>query len=289
MLHEIETGHFEICRQLCEPLAFELITRAVIDGSSPGSIYVDDLSTPRGAFMTSAEGCFIVGAPDHVVFWDGFKAMINNWADRNEVKPDNDAALYLVAHPSGWNKRLADLLTGRPPITVQRRHYICQELSYDWRTALPEGFVVQQITPALMATLEMPPHIPNWMQSNWGSEGAFFERGGFGFCVVTGQQVVSWCLADCVSGVRCEIGIHTAPGFRQRGLATITTAATVEHALNQGLMEIGWHCNDDNTASWKTAEKVGFVLAREYLQFFWVVNRARHQVELKRIGQIPSR
>jgi hypothetical protein len=148
MLHEIETGHFEICRQLFEPLAFELITRAVIDGSSPGSIYVDDLTTPRGAFMTSAEGCFIAGAPGHVVFWDGFKAMINNWADRNEVKPDNDAALYLVAHPAGWNKRLADLLPGRPPITVQRRHYVCQELSYDWRTTLPEGFVVQHTSRA---------------------------------------------------------------------------------------------------------------------------------------------
>lgn len=286
MLHEIETGHFEICRQLFEPLAFELITRAVIDGTSPGSIYVDDPSAPKGAFMASAEGCFIAGAPEHLFFWDGFKAMINNWADRNEVEPDNDAALYLVAHPAGWDTHLTNLLPERPPIVVRRRHYLSQELTFDWRAALPAGFVAQQITPALMTTMKMPPHISNWMRSNWGSEEAFFERGGFGFCTVAGEYMASWCIADCVSGAQCEVGIHTAPEFRQRGLATITTAAAVEHAISQGLREVGWHCNDDNIGSWKTAEKVGFVLDREYLQYFWVVNRARHQAELERMGQI---
>ena len=79
------------------------------------------------------------------------------------------------------------------------------------------------------------------------------------------QQVVSWSIADCVSGERCEIGIHTLPEYRRQGLATITAAAAVDFAFSHGFKVVGWHCDDDNVGSWKTAEKVGFFKERDYV------------------------
>jgi RimJ/RimL family protein N-acetyltransferase len=71
-------------------------------------------------------------------------------------------------------------------------------------------------------------------------------------------------LADCIVAGRAEIGIETAPEHRRRGLATQVTAAAVAMAFDRGLTEVGWHCNDDNTGSYRTAESVGFRLARRY-------------------------
>jgi RimJ/RimL family protein N-acetyltransferase len=96
-----------------------------------------------------------------------------------------------------------------------------------------------------------------WAEENFGSRDAFLER-GFGRCVVAGDTIASWCLSDCVSGHRCEIGIQTDAKYRRRGLATCAVAATVEHCLTQGLTEIGWHCASANTPSLATALAVGF-------------------------------
>ncbi|MCZ7544826.1 MAG: GNAT family N-acetyltransferase [Anaerolineae bacterium] len=77
-----------------------------------------------------------------------------------------------------------------------------------------------------------------------GTTAAFLDK-GFGFATVHGNEVVSWSLADCVSGAACEIG-HTAEAHRRRGLAAATAAAAVEHALSNGFTTVGWHTSKDN-------------------------------------------
>lgn len=93
---------------------------------------------------------------------------------------------------------------------------------------------------------------------------ADFARDGFGFCLVHGNTIVSQCLADCVSGDACELGIATRRDYRRRGLASLTVAATVEHCLAHQLTKIGWHCWANNRGSQRTAEKVGFEVVSEY-------------------------
>jgi RimJ/RimL family protein N-acetyltransferase len=94
-----------------------------------------------------------------------------------------------------------------------------------------------------------------------------FARDGFGFCLLHGATIVSHCLADCVSGSRCELGIFTNGGYRRRGLGALTLAATVEYCLEQRLPTIGWHCWANNWGSQALAEKVGFRLAGAYAHY----------------------
>jgi RimJ/RimL family protein N-acetyltransferase len=91
--------------------------------------------------------------------------------------------------------------------------------------------------------------------------------------VVDTDEVVSWSLSDCVSGDRCESGIRTAPAHRGRGLATVTAAAAVDHALSTGFARVGWHCPDDNLGSIRTAEKVGFHRERDYCAYYTFLDR----------------
>ena len=85
---------------------------------------------------------------------------------------------------------------------------------------------------------------------------------------VSASEIVSWSLSDCVSGDRCEIGIRTVPAHRRRGLATVTAAAAVEHALSHSFTVVGWHCPNDNLGSIGTAERVGFRRERDYSAYY---------------------
>lgn len=79
---------------------------------------------------------------------------------------------------------------------------------------------------------------------------------------------MSWCLSDCVSGTRCEIGIETDEEYRRRGFATLTASAAVAHCLEKGFTRIGWHTGPTNVASMRTAEKVGFKKVLEDTYYF---------------------
>ena len=84
-----------------------------------------------------------------------------------------------------------------------------------------------------------------------------------------GNQAVSWSIADCVSGNRCEIGIQTKHEFRRQGLATLTAAATVDFCLQSGIQQVGWHTSEDNIGSIRVAEKVGFERVRNYTWYLF--------------------
>ena len=102
-----------------------------------------------------------------------------------------------------------------------------------------------------------------WIHNNWGSPGNFLSA-GFGVVAICETEIVSWSVADCRAGNTCEIGIRTAPEWRQRGMGSFTANGAVQHAFGSGLRSVGWHCPEENVASQRTAERAGFSLERTY-------------------------
>jgi predicted GNAT family acetyltransferase len=64
-------------------------------------------------------------------------------------------------------------------------------------------------------------------------------------------------------GNQRELGVATVMDQRGKGLATLVTAACLEHCQANGFQP-NWHCLDENTASWLIAEKIGFYDAVHY-------------------------
>lgn len=265
MIYELERTQCDSVRALFRPLRYHLASAAVLDGNSPGRIFVDDPAQPRTAFMLSPEGSYLAGDPDN----PAFNAALNRAIFSRRILGEDVSVLCLVVHPERWRRRLSTVLEPYPPVPMYRRHYVCRALRYNWRANVPQGYTVHRIDRSLLDRRELivPDHVTGWMTNNWGSVDRFLET-GFGFATVGGGEVVSWSLSDCVSGGRCEIGIRTAPAHRRRGLATITAAAAVEHALSRGFSSVGWHCPDDNLGSIGTAENVGFQLERDYTVYY---------------------
>jgi len=242
-----------------------LIIPAVLNGSSPGHVYTDDPQQPAAALIDSAEGHYLIGLPTRPSFIgqvrDYFAATIFASGYLN---------LNLIAMLA-WHPHLSELVPLHTLHAEPRRRYSCTALNPDL-AQLPEGYQIVNIDADLLqrGDLQIPEHILGWIHNNWGTREAYLQR-GFGCCILHQNEVVSWSLADCVVGERCEIGIHTAPHYRKRGLAVQTTAAAVRFALTHGINEVGWHCNDTNEGSWRTAERVGFQLVKHYTLHYTLI------------------
>lgn len=280
MMNTLQQKDYERVRPLFHGLDEHLIIPAVIAGTSPGRIYADDLKTPKTALLCSVEGYFLAGEIQNEAVINGFSEVLQHIIETSDTIRADDDAINLAVWPQTWESKLSVLFPRRLPLPEYRYKYTCRELRLDWQAQIPEGFTIHPLNARLLERCagHVPEHIFGWMQANWGGVEPYLQR-GFGFCLLHGEQIVSWCIGDCANGDRCEVGIHTLPEYRRRGLATITVAATVADCFARGIKAVGWHCNQNNVGSWKTAEKVGFVREREYVFHLYLFDDAVYWAE----------
>jgi RimJ/RimL family protein N-acetyltransferase len=265
VLSELDAGAFERTRPLLTGQEHNLSLSAVVEGTSPGRFWTDDTADPRIALALTPEGYSLIGELPTGERADALKGFILNtmipearerrWGSWGVNYPDE-----------GWEELLGDIFADLLPLWDYERYFVLRELRLDWREGLPAGFSMERATGELLARSDLKnvDRCRDWAVGNFGSAEEF-DRNGFGFCLVHGEEIASWCVADCVVGHRAEVGIHTDESYRRRGLARCVVAAAVEHCLANGITQIGWHCGSANLASAATA--VGF---KEVLQHPYV-------------------
>lgn len=281
MIHELKKTDYQKAQPLFDKLQWNLITKAVIEGTSPGRIYADTVENPKSAFMYTVEGYYLAGNHNNNEFNRSLNKLIFERLFTGDTARKDETDIAIGFHPDAWKEKMPTIFKGRIPLTTARRHYICTELNDNlWKDHIPQGFQIQQIDQKLLQTpqLEIPEHLTEWMKTNWGSISDFMKE-GFGFCTLRGKQIVSWSIADCISGNTCEIGIHTHEHYRRQGLATLTVTAAVDYALSNGFTQVGWHCDEYNVGSIGVAEKAGFKLERKYIQYYACANEVHHLEE----------
>ncbi len=243
------------------------------DGTNPGSIYVDNIQHPKSAFLISPESQFLAGDYHNKSFNNSLRKLLISQIFKDEY------FLYLHVFPTAWENLLESIIKKRLPIKVDRRHYICKKVKINRKNQIPKGYSIQRLTKKLLTKKDLiiPKHVKTWIKGNWSSINNF-DKIGFGYCTMHKNKIVSYCIGDCRSGNECEMGIHTLPEYRKQGLAVLTVAATVDYCLSNGFKKAGWHCNEDNYGSRKTAEKVGFRLERKYTQYHFIFNKVHHLI-----------
>jgi GNAT superfamily N-acetyltransferase len=247
---------FELARPLFTALIeFNLSLEAVLAGSAPGEVYVDNAIHPQVGFAITSEGHYLSGDPDRELSYSGLR----------EVIP---AHAHLIFHPESWEGKLDQVWANK----VARRHPR-QHLRYrpsrlpDVDDNIADGFQLVRVDRALLDRKELGNHdgVAGWV-GDWHSPEYFLEH-GFGFCLLYGDQIASWCLTDCVLGNQCEIGIVTDRDYRRRGLATIAVKAAIDHCIKHGFDQIGWHCLSSNAGSIAVAKRNSFVKERDYFAY----------------------
>jgi RimJ/RimL family protein N-acetyltransferase len=254
MIYELAPEDYSRVQALVAGLSAHLSIAAVLEGSVAGQIWVDDARAPQATFIQTPEGQYLAGNPDTPAFQQAL-------AERLLTMP----TVNVTYSPDSWESTFPALLAGKFARPYARRYYTLRRfLLPDWRTQVPPEYDMVRVDQAFLARQDLV-QLDNVRE--WTSPWTDFARDGFGFCLLHGATIVSHCLADCVSGSQCEVGIKTHRDYRRRGLGALTVAATVEHCLEHRLPTIGWHCWANNRGSQAVAEKVGFGLAGTYLQY----------------------
>jgi RimJ/RimL family protein N-acetyltransferase len=267
MIYRLDQSEFFRVMPLVADVQHALIVKAVVEGTAPGWIVVDDPLHPKSLFASTPEGNYLMGESHNSDFNKGLEELITG-----EILPEGRsegwAVFYLHYHPESWSEWLEALFGNSEPVKDFQRYFQFRELGINWRDNVPAGYNIEQVDGMLLSNTQLRnvDSLRRQAVSNFGSIDGFLAN-GFGFCLKNGSEIVCWCMSDCVSGDSCEVGIRTDKDYRRQGFATITVSAAVEYCLGVGINQIGWHCWSSNLASAAAAIKVGFEEVMEHRAF----------------------
>jgi RimJ/RimL family protein N-acetyltransferase len=276
MIYELNIPAYENVRELFAGLNYHLVIFSIIEGHSPGQIWVDRLDRPQTALVwDKVEGGFYLAGDERN---DEVNAALNQCI-LQEIYPAAKKLPHcldfeLNYDPAAWENKFDVVLRDIFALKHYRQHFRCTRLTFDWRAQLPAGFTLVRLDRDFLSQthLKNMDKVTTWVLGNWQSVENFVAK-GLGVCLVRGDEIASWSVADYTAGQAYEIGIHTDEAYRRQGLATLTTAAAVEYCFERGAVEVGWHCWSENTASAATARKVGFEQTVEHPVYHAWYNR----------------
>lgn len=251
---------FEKTRPLFTPLAaHHLAIESILAGLSPAAVYVDDVVEPRTAVTRINHRLFLGGQP---VITPGLISLLAETIPAQSRAEGRDS--FIVYTAPEWEALPGELLGGKRPIRRLRHYFELDARLFDLPLVVPDGYRLEPVDGELLAQT----HLQNldWLKEEMVSERPSlddFLAKSFGFCVIQEDEIIGWCLSEYNCGLRCEIGIATDEAHQRKGMATLMGTAVIQHALSQGIHQIGWHCWADNTPSSATARKLGFQLIAE--------------------------
>ena len=267
-MHKLRPSQYHRVRPVLQAMDHNLAVQAILDGSVPAEIYVDDPTQPQVALTWNKQRYYLAGLPEDLEFNEHLHHRLAGTGSSRQNESADDLFILYYAPADAWEETLDTLLQDMNPIRAEREFYSIQTAgvkSHPTSTPLPEGFTLRYVDQDLLAQ----EHLGNLddlleeLCSERQSVQDFLDR-SFGFCLLHGDEVAGWCLSEYNTAGRCEVGIATFEPHRRHGLATTMTSALIEHALSQGISHVGWHCYASNVASAATARKAGFVKTVEY-------------------------
>ena len=160
-------------------MEYNLIINAVIEGASPGRIYVDDIKYPKAAFLYSVESYHLAGYCDNSEFNTALRKLVSEIILTRDTVREDDDGIFIDFHPDNWESKLNDIFTIRAPLKEKRRRYTCREVKVDWKNQIPDGYSIHRIDEKLLAKpcLKVPDHVTYWMKTNLGFYRRFYAKG----------------------------------------------------------------------------------------------------------------
>lgn len=269
MIHKLIEKEYKKVHSLFKGSHLHLVIDAVVEGNSPGLIWVDDVTSPKTAFMWDKAYCYhLAGSADNGKFNTALKEFINQ-----KIVPEaiaHNRFIFKVYYSSeDWEREIEVMFMHTSLKKRERVLYNFEKLRIpDWKDRIPPGLCIKPIDEKLLkkTNLENVTDVVNEIESCWNSVDGFL-RNGFGFCLVDDQAIACWCTAEYVSGNKCGIGIETVKLYRGRGLATLTACAFVDYCISNDILP-HWDSWKDNLPSIAVAERVGFKKTLEYTVYF---------------------
>ena len=269
MLTELSSLNFAIAQPIFRNFQHSLAPQAILAGHSPGRVFVDHAKKPAHALIWD-------GAAHLYLAGDGQKSEFHQYMGEILAAEIGPAMLargnnyyVLLGEPQIPPGILHGLLPGRCPIPQKRRFYtFFSNQSLPPQRDTPPSARIVNFDKALFASPAMAsnPIFHKWLRDTW-QETDLLHQYGFGTCVLIGNTLAAWCMAENVTPNSCEAGIETLPSFQRQGLAYLTARAFLIQCRQRRLKTI-WVCRENNLASSALAEKLGFSSRSDFIAWF---------------------
>ncbi|KKB72827.1 MULTISPECIES: GNAT family N-acetyltransferase [Bacillus] len=242
----------EDMRQAAKPLLNEsspTFAHAIADGIIDGKMYADHSVSPRSAVFQTPSGIYhLAGSPP--------ESKRDEW--HYYLKEQRNGRRFTVFSDSAeWDAFLTDGLDN----TIKQMKRIVFSFVKE-----PEHFVKDAGAACVMFSEEdLNESVlfnEQYADEYWGGADNFLKK-GFGFKAVCGNRTVSECVSIFRSDRFAEIDIATDPDFRGRGYAALCARAFISYC-KEHRMKPRWDCDQQNTASIRLAEKLGFRPLKNY-------------------------
>lgn len=273
-MERLAPGDLDLARPVFAAMNHHLAVVASLAGETPAEVYVDHRLDPRSAVLipSNRHRIYVAGAAVDPTFAEALAVWLRQryWPSSPGAAPFG-AVIYHT--PDAWGPALAAPLAGVPTQAASRRYLVFRpdspNVSGSQERPLAAGCVVRRIDRALCedeALTNRDGLLDEILSESHSIED--FLRNKFGYCARCGDELAGWCLSEYNHGQRCELGVETMPRFRRQGMALAIVSATIAHAVNQRITEIGWHCWSANAPSIALAARLGFEQVAEYPVLF---------------------
>ena len=266
---ELRKSEFDSVTPVFEPLQYHLAISALIDGYIPGRIWVDDNKNIETAVIWDTRySYYLSGNEDNYEFNMDFDDLLAKMIAPEALKRNID--MYFIICPPYWEKKILnnEVLVDWFPKRIPRCYYTFRKKVTAGKDSIPPGFALNRVDKNLLeSTLVNIDTLIDEVKDIIASVDEFIQRGFAGYCLVHENEVVSWCLSFMYKS-SCEYTVQTVKEYQKRGFGTITTAALIDSCLSSGVTSLGWHCGQENVASMRLAEKVGF--ERTTHEYSWI-------------------
>ena len=213
-----------------------------------GKIFVTDLEEPKSAMAYVGCFAFYAGEPD--------KELVIN-------KPDG--FVIMTPQNKAWEACIEECFPTAKKVTryaIKKDTQFDKEYLKDMVAKLPDGYELKEIDDKVY-DMCLPDPVTRDFVSAFESKEKYLEIGR-GMVILKSGTIVAGASSYTRYNEGIEIEVDTAEQERQKGLATIVSAALILRCLDEGLYP-SWDAQNMNSVH--LAEKLGYEFDHEYTAY----------------------
>lgn len=268
MIFEVDHCDYYKLSYLMEDVKHFPEVRSIIHNSNPGKIYVDDTDHPKSALIYNQgmQGFYFVGDENNENFLKQIKSYIENKI-LDELLDKKINWFEISGVSSAWEKRIEELFKDRGIRFGFQIVLGLNENRFKKEGKLITDMDIRKVDKGIYELdVENLSFMINELELFWGTIENFFNN-GIAYYVVADDKIASICYSGFKAGNIQTIGIETLIEYKKRGYAYSLAGKYIEDCFRQGISP-HWDCSEDNTASMRLAEKLGFERKDRY-KCYW--------------------
>jgi|LGVF01.2.fsa_nt_gb GNAT superfamily N-acetyltransferase len=265
MLYKLHKDKYMQLIDLVHPTCLSLQLETVLRRSSPGFVYVDDLTTPTAAvvYHQGEDGFYIIGTES-----TGFiKSIENNMSSILENINHKLESFEFSGDHESWHQAIMSGFENRKiHQSIQRLYFnVDPNLIDDYPVA--KDYEIRDLASSLEDDTLLGKESVLEPISKWWHSTENYLAYKIGTVAIKDDTIIGHCVLDGKIPNSMGVGIAVDKAHRNKGLASALASRTVNQILSHN-QKVYWECMDENIGSQKLAEKCGLKHTSSY-QLYW--------------------